>query len=188
MPLLLARVPEFEVGHTSIKSQALANTPNLPASAGFTLLGMKLLLVLSLLLGSTAFARSGNPETEVRQTLSQFVQTFDNLDWDRFTAFFSDDATMFQPRRFPRRTENKSEIESQFRQVFETIRGSQTRPPYMDLLPRDLRIQMLGKNVALVTFHLDDRPALLNRRTIVWQHFKAGWKIVHIHASEVPLS
>ena len=149
---------------------------------------MKRLLILLLVLVSTAFARSGNPESEVRQTLSQFVQAFDNLDWDRFTAFFSDDATMFQPRRFPRRTENKSEIESQFRQVFETLRGTQTRPPYMDLQPRDLRIQMLSKNVALVTFHLDDRPALLNRRTIVWQHFKTGWKIVHIHASEVPLS
>jgi ketosteroid isomerase-like protein len=147
---------------------------------------MKRLLVLSLLLGSAAFARSGNPEAEVRQKLSEFVQAFDNLDWDRFTAFFSNDATMFQPRRFPRRAENKSEIESQFRQVFETIRGIQSKPPYMDLQPRDLRIQMLGEDVALVTFHLDDRPALLNRRTIVWQHFKAGWKIVHIHASEVP--
>jgi ketosteroid isomerase-like protein len=147
---------------------------------------MKRLLVLLLLLGSVAFARSGNPEAEVRQTLSEFVQAFDNLDWERFTAFFSDGATLFQPRRFPRRAENKFEIESQFRQVFETIRGGQTKPPYMDLRPRDLRIQMLGKDVALVTFHLDDRPALLNRRTIVWQHFKAGWKIVHIHASEVP--
>jgi len=149
---------------------------------------MKRLRLLLLVLASSPFAHSGNPETEVRQTLSQFVQAFDNLDWDRFTAFFSNDATMFQPRRFRRRAENRSEIESQFRQVFKTIRGTQTRPPYMDLQPRDLRIQMLGKNVALVTFHLDDRPALLNRRTIVWQHFKTGWKIVHIHASEVPLS
>ena len=146
---------------------------------------MKRLLALLLVLVSSGLARSGNPETEVRQTLAQFVQAFDNLDWDRFTAFFSDDATMFQPRRFSRRAENKAEIESQFRQVFETIRGNQTKPPYMDLQPRDLRVQMLGKHVALVTFHLDDRPAL-NRRTIVWQHFKKGWKIVHIHASEVP--
>jgi ketosteroid isomerase-like protein len=149
---------------------------------------MKRLLIWLVVLASTAFARSGNPEPEVRQTLLEFVQAFDNLDWDRFTAFFSPDATLFQPRRFSRRTENKSEIESQFRQVFENIRGDQTKPPYMNLQPRDLRIQMLGKHVALVTFHLDDRPATLNRRTIVWQHFKTGWKIVHIHASEVPLS
>ena len=53
-----------------------------------------------------AFSQNSNPETEVRQTLSQFVQAFDNLEWDRFASFFADDATMFQPRRFPRRAEN----------------------------------------------------------------------------------
>jgi hypothetical protein len=46
---------------------------------------------------------------------------------------------------------------------------------------------MLGTDVAIVTFHLDDRPSVLNRRTIVWQQTKSGWKIVHIHASEVAL-
>jgi hypothetical protein len=55
----------------------------------------------------------------------------------------------------------------------------------MDVQPRDLRIQMLTADVAIATFHLDDRPGMLNRRTIMWQHFNPGWKIVHIHASEL---
>jgi len=143
-----------------------------------------MLLVLST---SAAFAAT-TPEDEVRQTLSQFVYAFDNLDWDRFAGFFSDDATMFQPRRFTRRAENKAGIESQFRQIFQTIRGDQTKPPYMKIQPRDLRVQMLSTDVAIVTFHLDDRPNVLNRRTIVWQRTKSGWKIVHIHASEVAIS
>lgn len=136
----------------------------------------------------TAFSQNSSPEAHVRRTLSQFVEAFDNLEWERFAGFFADDATMFQPRKFPRRAENKSEIEAQFRQVFEVIRGSQSKPPYMDLQSRDLRVQMLTPDVAIVTFHLDDRPGLLNRRTIVWQHLKSGWKIVHIHASELALT
>jgi ketosteroid isomerase-like protein len=149
---------------------------------------VKNIFVLLSLSVCAVFSQNDNPDTEVRQTLTQFVQAFDNLDWKRFAGFFADEATMFQPRKFPRRAENKAEIEAEFRQVFEIIRGSQTKPPYMDLLPRDLRIQMLTADVAIATFHLDDRPGLLNRRTLVLQRFKQGWKIVHLHASEVPLS
>jgi ketosteroid isomerase-like protein len=54
----------------------------------------------------------------------------------------------------------------------------------MDIQPRDLRLQIAG-NIAIVTFHLDDRPGFLNRRTIVWQKQPSGWKIIHLHASEV---
>lgn len=120
--------------------------------------------------------------------MAQFVVAFDNLDWEEFSRFFSTDATMFQPRKFPRRAEDKLEIQSQFRQIFETIRGSQTKPPYMDIQPRNLRVQMLGPEVAIASFHLDDRPSVLNRRTIIWQKQEGTWKIVHLHASEVPLT
>jgi ketosteroid isomerase-like protein len=149
---------------------------------------MKSTLILFCLLASTCFAQPASPEAEVRRALAQFLQVFDQLEWEQFTAFFADDATMFQPRKFVRRANDKSEIESEFRQIFDDIRGSQTKPPYMDLQPRDLRIQMLGDDVAIVTFHLDNHPGLLNRRTLIWQHFKTGWKIVHIHASELPIA
>jgi ketosteroid isomerase-like protein len=148
---------------------------------------MKRAASLLLLLVASAFA-GNSPESEVRKTLNEFVTAFDNLDWERFTAFFADDATMFQPRKFLRRADNKAEIESQFRQVFETIRGKQTKAPFMLLHPLDVRVQTLGDDAAIVTFHLDDRPGVLNRRTMIWQRRKSGWKIVHIHASELPLA
>jgi ketosteroid isomerase-like protein len=56
--------------------------------------------------------------------------------------------------------------------------------PYMDLQPKDMKLQMFG-DFAIATFHLDDRTGFLNRRTIVLAKTKAGWKIVHQHASEV---
>ena len=148
---------------------------------------MKTGLATILLLLSVAHAADRSREAEVRQTLTQFIQAFDNLDWDRFTSFFSEDATMFQPRRFLRRSNNKAEIESQFREIFAQIRATQSKAPFMDLEPRDLRVQLLGSQAALVTFHLDDRAGMINRRTIVLQRFNSGWKIVHIHASELPL-
>ena len=40
----------------------------------------------------------------------------------------------------------------------------------------------------IATFHLDDRAGFLNRRTIVLNRTKAGWKIVHLHASEVSVT
>ena len=59
--------------------------------------------------------------------------------------------------------------------------------PYLDIQPRDLTIQMFG-DVAIATFHLDDRPGFLNRRTLVLHKTNSGWKIVHLHASEVSLT
>ena len=123
-------------------------------------------------------------ETEVRATLSSFIQAFDNLDWDAFRMAFDDNATVFYPRAFPQRANGRAEYEQTFKKVFEQIRGSKTRPPYMDIQPRELKIQMFG-DVAIATFHLDDRPGFLNRRTIVLKKTPAGWKIVHLHASEV---
>ena len=57
----------------------------------------------------------------------------------------------------------------------------------MDLKPKDLKIQ-LASNVAIATFHLEDRPGFLNRRTIVLQKGMKGWRIIHLHASEVRLA
>jgi ketosteroid isomerase-like protein len=123
-------------------------------------------------------------EAEVRKTLSDFIQAFDNLEWDRFCAAFSDDATVFYPREFPNRANGRQEYERTFQKVFDRIRACRTQGPYMDIQPRDLRLQIAG-NIAIVTFHLDDRPGFLNRRTIVLQKQPSGWKITHLHASEV---
>jgi ketosteroid isomerase-like protein len=129
-----------------------------------------------------------NPGGECRsrgpEDLSDFIQAFDNLDWDHFRAAFADDATVFYPRQFPHRANGRDEFERLFKDVFDGIRVGRTQAPYMDIQPRDLQLQMVG-TVAIATFHLDDRPGFLNRRTIVLQKQPSGWKIIHLHASEV---
>jgi ketosteroid isomerase-like protein len=143
-----------------------------------------LLIVVSTMSILSYAAPAENAEDEVRKTLAEFIQAFDNLDWDRFRAAFSDDATVFYPREFPHRSDGRQEFERTFQKVFERIRAGRTQGPYMDIQPRDLRLQIAG-DVAIATFHLDDRPGFLNRRTIVLQRKGEGWKIIHLHASEV---
>ena len=72
---------------------------------------------------------SPNAETEVRQTLSNFIQDFDNLDWAKFRNAFAEDATVFYPREVPHRAIGRAEIEANFRHVFEQIRGQASKPP-----------------------------------------------------------
>ena len=90
------------------------------------------------------------------------------------------------PAGSPERANGRAEFEKTFKTVFEQIRVGRTAVPYMDIQPRALKIQLFG-SVAIATFHLDDRVGFVNRRTIVLRKTRADWKIVHLHASEVPV-
>jgi ketosteroid isomerase-like protein len=143
-------------------------------------------VVLLLLVSASMLAPSQpvSAESEVQDALAKFVRAFDYLDWENFRLAFDDHATVFYPRAIPDRANGRPEFERSFRVVFEQIRNGRTAGPYMDLQPREMKIQLFG-DVAIATFHLDDRPGFVNRRTIVLNKTKAGWKIVHLHASEV---
>ena len=54
----------------------------------------------------------------------------------------------------------------------------------MNLHPLDLRVEKLSEEVVLITFHLVDRGTV-SRRTLVFKREPDGWKIVHIHASNI---
>ena len=139
------------------------------------------ILISPSLVGQT---KPTSTEAQVRDALASFIHAFDNLDWESFRLAFSDDATVFYPRGFPKRANGRAEFEKTFKVVFDQIRDGKTGPPYIDVQPRDVEIQLFG-NIAITTFHLDDRVGFLNRRTIILNRTKGGWKIVHLHASEV---
>jgi ketosteroid isomerase-like protein len=131
-----------------------------------------------------AQTRPTTAQSEVDDALAKFVRAFDNLDWDTFRLAFSDDATVFYPRAFPERANGRTEFEKAFKIVFDQIRSGKNKPPYMDTQPKDVKIQLFG-DIAIATFHLDDKAGFLNRRTVVLKKTQADWKIVHLHASEV---
>jgi ketosteroid isomerase-like protein len=93
---------------------------------------------------------------------------------------------VFYPRGIPARATGRAEFEKGFAQVFEQIRDGKKAAPFMQIETRRLEIQRAG-DIAVVTFELDDRPGMLNRRTLVWKKTGQGWKIIHLHASEVKL-
>ncbi|HEY1467473.1 MAG TPA: nuclear transport factor 2 family protein [Candidatus Acidoferrum sp.] len=144
-----------------------------------------LFLVLHTLRAQTP--TDGAEEPAVRAFLADFVSAFDNLEWDKFRNSFTDDATAFYPRGAADRADGRAQYEAHFRLVFEQIRAGRTSGPYMDLQPRDLRVQIIG-TAAIVTFQLDDRPGFVNRRTLVLRKLGGLWKIAHLHASEVGIS
>jgi len=137
-----------------------------------------------LLLLPPVLAQSQPTDADVREALAHFIRAFDDLDWEQFRLAFDDNATVFYPRAMPQRANGRAEFEKGFKTVFQQIRGSKTAAPYMDIQPKELRIQRFC-DVAIATFHLDDRMGFLNRRTIVLHKTEKGWKIVHLHASEV---
>jgi ketosteroid isomerase-like protein len=124
---------------------------------------------------------------DVRTALTRFLVAFENLDWEAFRASFDDRATVFFPSpEPPERVDGRSAYEARFRQVFDEIRrGAPAGPPFQRLDPEDLHIQQLGREAALVTFHLRNAERLA-RRTIVFQKTNGGWRIIHLHASNVP--
>jgi ketosteroid isomerase-like protein len=141
----------------------------------------------ALLFLSPVFAQPQSAEADVREALAHFIRAFDNLDWEHFRLAFDDNATVFYPRAMGQRANGRAEFEAGFKTVFQQIRGSKTAVPYMDIQPKELKIQLFG-DVAIATFHLDDRAEFLNRRTIVLHKMENGWKIVHLHASEVSVA
>ncbi|HKN68898.1 MAG TPA: nuclear transport factor 2 family protein, partial [Gemmatimonadaceae bacterium] len=149
-------------------------------------------LVLPLLLEAQstatpmAVASSRQDSAAVADALQRFLSAFENLDWVPFRATFSDSATVFQPApEMPARVAGPRGIDSTFRAVFANIRAHATSgPPYQRLAPTNLRIQPLASGVVLVTFELRNAERLA-RRTMVFRHEDAGWRIVHLHASNL---
>ena len=142
----------------------------------------KAAIVMLLLCAGSVQAQSPE-EPDVRRAVNDFVRAFVNLDWERFRASFDSNATVFFPRA-GRRAEEKQSIEAGFQQVFAKAREARKSAPYLTIEPHDMKVQAFG-DTAIVTFHLDDDPAKIQRRTVVLHKTKVGWKIVHIHASEV---
>lgn len=132
-------------------------------------------------------AAAADGEAEVRAALALFLTAFERLDWEAFRQSFADDATVFFPAPSPpRRHDGRAAFEAAFTDVFAQIRAAApSGPPFHRLDPEDLQVTQLGPDTALVTFHLHN-PERLARRTVVMARRGAAWKIVHMHATNVP--
>lgn len=119
----------------------------------------------------------------VQKAAGNWVAAFNNLEWETFRTSFTDDATVFFPFiQVPRRATGRAEVETLFKQFFDALRKRKPAPPYQNIEPKDVHIQMLGKEAAIFTFHLPGEENF-NRRTLVFRKLKGKWLIAHLHAS-----
>jgi ketosteroid isomerase-like protein len=132
-------------------------------------------------------ATNPSDSVAVADALHSFLTAFENLDWETFRSSFADDACVF----FPSATTpdvfcGRSAVEARFRIEFASIReAASSGPPYMQLHPDSLKIQVLDRGTALVTFELHNIIRIA-RRSLVFAKRQRAWRIIHLHASNVP--
>ena len=124
--------------------------------------------------------------TEIETALHAFLGHFENLEWEPFIAAFTDDACIFHPTaKTPDAFCGREAVRAKWEAVFAGIRSGASGPPYQHLVPDHLQIVPLGADAALATFELHNAERVA-RRTVLFVRRADGWKIVHIHASNVP--
>lgn len=140
--------------------------------------------------GQGAVSTVGGPAPDslaVGNALHEFLTAFEDLDWNRFRSSFSDDACVFFPSAAtPEEFCGRKAVELRFEKEFDTIRhDSGGGPPFMHLHPDSLKIEVFSGSAALVTFELHNALRTA-RRTVVFRKESGAWRIVHLHASNVP--
>ena len=141
-----------------------------------------------LLSPATGAASPVGPPPEAEATLRKLLSAFENLDYEAFVVLFAEDATLFFPTpEPPQRFEGRAAIGEHFRSVFNRIRQTSEvkSPPYQKLVPEELAWQVYSRDTAIAIFHLRNEERIA-RRTVVLVLRNGGWRVVHLHASNVP--
>ena len=120
----------------------------------------------------------------ITSALNEFREAFDNLLWERFCACFAPECSVYLPFPDARRlVHGKAAVEASFAPFFEQLLATVDGPPYLNLQPREVRIDRHG-SMALVTFHLEF-PDHFGQRTLVMVEQQGRWLIQHLHASNI---
>jgi ketosteroid isomerase-like protein len=122
-------------------------------------------------------------DAAVQSALGTFLRALSGLDLEALLDCFAPGATAFLPGEYHRtRLQGTSEIADAFATVFSRVRATGAASLSVDV--QELSAQEWG-DAAVVTFHL--RGEHLSRRTLVFRRQEAGWRIVHLHASNTTI-
>lgn len=113
--------------------------------------------------------------------VAQFTAAFNRLSVEELRPLLADDATAYLPMpQFGARIDGRENILAALAPLFEAERA---RAGSMNLVAKGLAIQRAG-NAAVATFDVGTE-AVFSRRTLVLERRGGGWRIVHLHASNV---
>lgn len=148
----------------------------------------RLVLPLALLVSACATAPNLQAdEAAVMAVADRLVKGINAFDADAIADLFADDATLFHPIGDPPRYVGIEAIRKSWHDRFDAGRAAgQTQ----NVVPKRPVVQLFG-DTAILTFELGDMPVdpaapgRLSRRTVVMQRTAEGWKIVHLHGSNI---
>ena len=82
--------------------------------------------------------------TAVSNQLHGFIESFENLEFDRFQTFFSPDVTVFFPpsAQVNERVDGKKNVMKVFQDFFLKVRKEKSSAPYLDISPQKLKITL----------------------------------------------
>jgi ketosteroid isomerase-like protein len=119
--------------------------------------------------------------------LDKFLLAFNALDWPTFASCLADDVTLFNPdipgATSLHRLDGRAAVERSFRGVFDAASAS-TPPQGPNIRPAHLTLRRDG-NFAVATFEFPRGESAFGRRTVLLVRRGGGWRIAHIHASNV---
>ena len=136
----------------------------------------------------SALADDAGSKVAAQAVLDRFLRAWENLDLEAMAPTLAADTTFFFPAPMPsERFAGRDAVLARFAVTAANLRkaSNRTTPPFQSFVPEDLRVEQLGADVVLFTFHLrnDERFA---RRSFVLGRGEDGWSIVHAHGSNVP--
>jgi uncharacterized protein (TIGR02246 family) len=149
-------------------------------------IGIFAVFILALLLTSCRSTTAGGELSDPSQVVSAFVTAFNNLDPAGVRSLFAADATAFLPfATTGPRLQGREAIMQAIEPMFAMERQrSKHAAPYLSLVAKEVSVQRLGKDVAVLSFDVGTAQ-VFSRRTLVVQAVKGTWRITHLHASNV---
>ena len=139
---------------------------------------------IAFLAPATSFACAASPNA----AFEAFIAAFNALDWASFRACLADNVSLFNPdipgATSLRRLDGRTEVERSFRAVFDAAGAGGLAPKGPDIHPEHISLERSG-DMALVTFEFRRSEHSFGRRSLVFMRANDGWRITHIHASNV---
>ena len=121
----------------------------------------------------------------VEQRLREFLEAVDAGDKPGLGRCFEPDATVYFPFRDPAElVRGREAIVDRFEALFGAWNRQGRSPPYVGLRPRALELEPVGGDHVLATFVLDIAGST-GRRTVLLRDAAEGWRICHLHASNI---
>ena len=186
---LAARLPSTHCGHLACGASVSVEVGMSPKR--FAGSRRQFLLGAAIASASSTATPMRSPDVDnPAAALHAFLIAFENCNLPLMESFFAPDATYFD--RFPPGAQKSADyrrgqgMPPGMRELATRLPKAGGHPPYHSVEPRDLLVQSYG-SVAVCSFHLTGGETFGRRTVVMSTSGNLGWKIVHIHASNVPL-